>query len=198
MGIPVGTDAFFEAQLETMVEKHIEELEAVKYFPKQFQWILLLLCFNQRMTHLLRVLSLQLAGAALAEFDKMMTAKVLAVMDAPGLAQGDFASRVHRMRGLPLELSGGGMRLTACGHVRVRALRMARHRVARYATECDPNRAWVLLDLWTGAFDVQTIVRASEHGGELETWTPERVPTGTRAGENAGGVAGIGVYRPVP
>ena len=43
-------DAFIEGQLETMMEKHIEELEAVKCFPKQFQWIFLLLCFNQRMT----------------------------------------------------------------------------------------------------------------------------------------------------
>ena len=146
MSIPVGTDAFIERQLETMVQKHIEELEAVKHFPKQFQWILLLLCFNQRMTHLLRVLP-HLAGAALADFDKMLTAKVLAVMDVPELVQGDFASRVHRMRGWPLELSGGGMRLTVCEHVRVRALRIARHRVARYATGCDPNRACVLLDL---------------------------------------------------
>ena len=79
----------------------------------------MLLCFNQRMTHLLRVLPLHLAGAALAEFDKMPTAKVLAVMDVPDLVQGDFASRVHRMRGLPLDLSGGGTRLVACEHVRV-------------------------------------------------------------------------------
>ena len=98
----------------------------------------------------------------------MLTTKELAVMDVPELVQGDFASRVHRMRGLPLELSGVGMRLTACEHLRVRALRMARHRVARYATDWDPNRAWVLLDLWTGAFDVQTIVRASKHGGGFE------------------------------
>ena len=57
----------------------------------------------------------------------MLMAKVVAVMDVHELVQGVFASRVHRMRGLPLELSGGGMRLTACEHVRVRALRMARH-----------------------------------------------------------------------
>ena len=53
MGIPVGTDAFIEGQLEAMVEKHVEELEVAKYFPKQVQRILLLLCFNQRMAHLL-------------------------------------------------------------------------------------------------------------------------------------------------
>ena len=172
MGIPVGTERFIEDKLGTMVEKHVGELEAVKYFSKQFQWILLLLCFNQRMTHLLRVLPLHLAQAALAEFDKMMTEKILAVMDVPELLQSDFVSRVHRMRGLPLELSGGGMRRTACDHVRVRALRMARHRVARYATECDPDRAWVLRNLWTGSFDVQTIVRAPEHADGIQHLDP--------------------------
>ena len=30
--------------------------------------------------------------------------------------------------------------------------------MARHANECDPDRAWVLRDLWTGAFDVGTFV----------------------------------------
>ena len=46
MGVPVGTDAFFEQKMEAMVDAHIGELEAVKYFSKQLQWTLLRLCFR--------------------------------------------------------------------------------------------------------------------------------------------------------
>ena len=117
-------------------------------------------------------LPLHLGEAALGRFDMAITEKVLTIMCVPELVRADFASRVHRMLGLPLELSGGGMRLTACVHVRVRALRIARHRVARYADECDTDRAWVLRDLWTGAFDVQVVVPTTERprGLELALW----------------------------
>ena len=172
MGVPVGTDAFVEQKMEAMVDAHVGELEAVKYFSKQLQWTLLRLCFNQRVTHLLRVLPLHLGEAALGRFDMAITEKVLTIMCVPELVRADFASRVHRMRGLPLELSGGGMRLTACVHVRVRALRMARHRVARYADEWDADRAWVLRDLWTGAFDVQVVVPTTERPRGLEHLDP--------------------------
>ena len=41
MSVPVGTDAFVEQMMEAMVDAHIAELEAVKYFSKQLQWTLL-------------------------------------------------------------------------------------------------------------------------------------------------------------
>ena len=46
MGIPVGTDAFIEGQLETMMEKQIEELEAVKYFLHHSLLLSLLITFS--------------------------------------------------------------------------------------------------------------------------------------------------------
>ena len=52
---------------------HIGELEAVKYFSKLLQWTLLRLCFNQRVTHSLRVLPLHLGEAALGRFDMPIT-----------------------------------------------------------------------------------------------------------------------------
>ena len=80
MGVPVGTDAFVEQKMEAMVDAHIGELEAVKYFSKQLQWTLLRLCFNQRVTHLLRVLPLHLGEAALGRFDMAITEKVLTII----------------------------------------------------------------------------------------------------------------------
>ena len=124
------------------------------------------------MTHFLRVLPLHLGEAAVGKFDMVLTTKLLIIMCVPELVRADFASRVHRTRGLPLELNGDGMTLTACAHVRVRALRMSRLRVARYADECNPDRAWVLRDLLTGAFDVQVIVPTTERLGGLEHLNP--------------------------
>ena len=49
---------------------------------------------------------------------------------------------------------------------------MARHRVARYADEWDTDRAWVLRDLWTGAFDVQVVVPTTERPRGLEHLDP--------------------------
>ena len=50
---------------------------------------------------------------------------------------------------------------------------MARHRVARYAVECETDRAWVLRDLWTGgAFDVQVVVPTTERPRGLEHLDP--------------------------
>ena len=52
IGVPVGTDGFIEGRLVSMLEAHVVELEAVKYFSKQLQWTLMLLCFNWRIPHL--------------------------------------------------------------------------------------------------------------------------------------------------
>ena len=80
IGVPVGTDAFVEQKMEAMVDAHIGELEAVKYFSKQLQWTRLRLCFSQRVTHLLRVVPLHLREAALGRFDMAITEKVLTIM----------------------------------------------------------------------------------------------------------------------
>ena len=48
MSVPVGTDAFVEQKMEAMVDAHIGELEAVKYFSKQLQWTLLRLFVSTR------------------------------------------------------------------------------------------------------------------------------------------------------
>ena len=44
--------------------------------------------------------------------------------------------------------------------------------MVRYAAVCDPDRAWVPRDLWTGSFDVRSIVPAAGNVGGSEHLNP--------------------------
>jgi hypothetical protein len=91
-------------------------MRALKYFSDVHRWPVLLCCVNQRMTHLQRMLQLELGTAQLKQFDDAITSDVLNIM---GVLQGhrdvDLVNTVHELRALPLGLGGAAMRRNSHG-----------------------------------------------------------------------------------
>ena len=134
LGVPIGTDEFVQADTARRLEDYADDVDALDYFSVHQRYILLQKCINQRPVFLQRVIDLHLCSDAFGAFDDAITRAVMRLM---GVAQvgDDFKDQVAALRGLRVQLSGGGIRHLARTSVRVRSLQLARDSVARYLTQ---------------------------------------------------------------
>jgi hypothetical protein len=58
----------------------VRDMRALKYFSDVHRWHVLLYCVNQRMTHLQRMLPLELGTAQLKQFDDAITGEIFNIM----------------------------------------------------------------------------------------------------------------------
>ena len=149
MGCPVGTDEFIDRWMDVKVDDAVRDMAALKYFSDVHRWPVLLYCVNQRVTHLQRLLPLDLGKAQLKKFDDAITDEVFNIM---GVRSEDreavMTSTVHRLRGLPLGLGGAAMRGNDVD-TRTRALRLARDSVSRYVNEHEPDAMLRVQRVWS-------------------------------------------------
>ena len=76
MGCPVGTDEFIDRWMDVKVDDAVRDMATLKYFSDVHRWPVLLYCVNQRVTHLQRLLPLDLGKAQLKKFDDAITDEV--------------------------------------------------------------------------------------------------------------------------
>jgi hypothetical protein len=166
MGCPVGTDEFIEGWLQEKMTGTVRDMRALKYFSDVHRWPVLLYCVNQRMTHLQRMLPLELGTAQLKQFDDAITGEIFNIM---GVLQEhrdvDLVNTVHELRALPLGLGGAAMRRNDL-NTRTRALRLARDSVARYAKKHEPDALQRIQRVWNRD-KLQRTTIADKQG-----WTP--------------------------
>ena len=151
MGVPVGTDAYIQSQLQLRLGKYGADLEVLEPFTAQQQFAVISKCINARPKYLQRYFEHGATKEVFEKFDRAVTDAIIGVANTTDDVLPRSVDAAHLIRGLPLCLAGLGVPRMADHVEHHYALNIANHRIASFVQEQHPDLlAAVTESRWRG------------------------------------------------